>query len=92
MEGLPRLVDALCEVGDGLCWDNLCLVRWVSVRHAVGLSGGRDRPGTEKREGCPRATGGDQSYPVAGRRVVTNTICVAWGALGSWRCRVVGGR
>jgi hypothetical protein len=90
MDGLPRLVNVSCEVGDGLCQDILCLVRWVSIRHAVGPSSARDRPGTEKRGGHPRATGGDQSYPVAGRQVVTNTVCVVWGVPGSWRCRVVG--
>jgi hypothetical protein len=75
MDGLPRLVNVLCEVGDGLCWDNLCLARWVGVRHAVGLSSARERPGTETREG-PHAKGGDQSYPVAGRRVATNAVRV----------------
>jgi hypothetical protein len=86
----PQLVDVSYEVGDGLCWDNLCLVRWVGVRHAVGPSGARERPGTETREG-PRAKGGDRSYPVAGHRVVTNTVRV-WGAPGSWRCHVIGRR
>jgi hypothetical protein len=61
-DGLPWLVNASCEVGNGLCQDILCLVRWVGVRHAVGPSGARDRPGTERGE--PHATGGDQSYPV----------------------------
>jgi hypothetical protein len=50
----------------------------------------RDRPGTEKRGGRPHAIGGDGSYPVAGRRVVTNAVRVVWGAPGSWRCSVVG--
>jgi hypothetical protein len=35
----PQLVDVSCKVEDGLCRDILCLVRWVSVRHAVGPSG-----------------------------------------------------
>jgi hypothetical protein len=72
----PRLVDVSCEVGDGLCRDILYLVRWVGIRHAVGLSSARDRPGTERRRGRSRATGGDRLYPIAGCRVVTNTICV----------------
>jgi hypothetical protein len=54
----PRLVDVSCEVGNGLCQDNLCLVWWDGVRHAVGLSSARDRPGMEKREGRLCATGG----------------------------------
>jgi hypothetical protein len=58
-DGLPRLVDVPCEVGDRLCQDILCLVRWVGVRHAVGPSGARECPGMETREGCPRAKGGD---------------------------------
>jgi hypothetical protein len=72
----PQLVDASCEVGDGLCRDNPSLVRWVGVRHAVGPSGARDRPGMEKRGGHPRATGGNRLYPI---RVVTNTIRVVRG-------------
>jgi hypothetical protein len=67
MDSLPRLVDALCEVGDGVCEDILCLIRWVGVRHVVGPSSARDCPGTEKREDRPHATGGDRLYPVAGR-------------------------
>jgi hypothetical protein len=35
-DGLPRLVDALCEVGDGQCRDILCLVQRVGVRHGAG--------------------------------------------------------
>jgi hypothetical protein len=31
----PRLVDASCEVGDGLCRDILCLIQWVGVRHCL---------------------------------------------------------
>jgi hypothetical protein len=88
MDGLPRLVDTLCEVGDRLCQNILCLVQWVGMRHAVGPSGARDRLGMEKREGRPRTTGGDRSYPVAGRRVVTNTIRVVWGALGLLETRM----
>jgi hypothetical protein len=73
-DGLPQLVNVSCEVGDGLCQDILCLVRWVSVRfvrwvgvrHVVGPSSARDRLGMKKRGGHPRATGGDWSYPVAG--------------------------
>jgi hypothetical protein len=53
----PRLVDVSCEVGDGLCWDTLCLVQWVGVRHAVGPSGVGECPGTETREGRPCARG-----------------------------------
>jgi hypothetical protein len=81
-DGLPWLVNVSCEVGDGLCRDILCLVRWVSVRHAVGPSGARDCLGTEKRGGRPRATRGDRSYPAVGHRVVTNTIHVIWGVPG----------
>jgi hypothetical protein len=66
-DSLPRLVDASCEVGDGLCRDIVRLIRWVGIRHTVGLSGARDRPGTETREGCPRAKGEDRSYAVARR-------------------------
>ena len=50
-----RLVDASCEVGEGLCRDILCLVRWVGVRHAVGPSGVGERPRTETREHRPGA-------------------------------------
>jgi hypothetical protein len=82
MDSLPRLVDASCEVGDELCQDILCLVRWVGVRHAVGPSSVRDCLGTEKRGGRPCATGGDRSYPVVGCRVVMNAIRVVWGAPG----------
>jgi hypothetical protein len=57
MGGLPRLVDASCEVGDRLCQDILCLVRWVSARHTVGPSGARDRPGMEERGGHGAWTG-----------------------------------
>jgi hypothetical protein len=39
MDGLPRLVDVSCEVGDGQCWDIFCLVQWVGVRHRIGPSG-----------------------------------------------------
>jgi hypothetical protein len=28
-----QLVDVSCEVGEGLCRDNLYLVRWVGARH-----------------------------------------------------------
>jgi hypothetical protein len=54
---VSRLVDVSFEVGEGLCRDILCLVRWVGVRHAVGLSGVGKRPGMEMREGCPRTRG-----------------------------------
>jgi hypothetical protein len=54
-----RLVDASCEVGKGLCWDILCLIRWVGIRHTVGLSGVGERPRTETREGHAP---GDRSY------------------------------
>jgi hypothetical protein len=77
-DGLPWLVDVLCEVGERLCRDILCLVRWVGVRHAVGPSSARDCLGTERRGGRPRAMGGDRSYPIAVHQVVTNTICVVW--------------
>jgi hypothetical protein len=60
--------------GNSLFQDILCLVRWVGVRHAVGPSGTRDRPGTERRRGHPHTTGRDGLYPVAGHRVVTNTM------------------
>jgi hypothetical protein len=52
-----RLVDASCEVGEGLCRDILCLVRWVGVRHAVGPSSVGECPRTETRERRPRAGG-----------------------------------
>jgi hypothetical protein len=75
-DGLPRLVDVSCEVGDGPCWDILCLVRWVSIRHAVGPSGVINRLGTNKRSSMCCAAGGDRSYPVAGRQAVMNTVHV----------------
>jgi hypothetical protein len=65
-DGLPWPVDASCEVGDGLCRDILCLVRWVGVRLAVGPSGARDRSETERRGGRPRAMGEDQSHSLCG--------------------------
>jgi hypothetical protein len=43
-DGLPRLVNALCEVRDVQCRDNLLLVQWVSFRHGLGLSSARDHP------------------------------------------------
>jgi hypothetical protein len=90
-DGLPWLVNASCEVGNGWCRDIVCLVRWVGVRHAVGPSGARDCLGTEKRGGCPCATRGDWPYPVSGCRVVTNTIRVVWGVRGVYtEGRVVG--
>jgi hypothetical protein len=42
---------------------------WDGIRHVVGPPGASDRPGRKKRRG-------DQSYPIAGHRVVTNTIRV----------------
>jgi hypothetical protein len=65
--GHPRLVDASCEVGEGLCWDILCLVRWVGVRHAVGPSSVGEHLATDTREGCPCT---NRSYLVGGRRSV----------------------
>jgi hypothetical protein len=50
-----RLVDASCEVGEGLCRDILCLVQRVGVRHTVGPSGVGERPRTETREGRTRS-------------------------------------
>jgi hypothetical protein len=47
-----RLVHVLCDVGERLCRDILCLVRWVGVRHTVGPSGVGERPRMEMREGC----------------------------------------
>jgi hypothetical protein len=79
----PWLVDVLCEVGDRLCRDILCLVRWVGIRHVVGLSGARECPRTETW------MTGERSYPVGGHRVTTNTVCVVE-APGCWRCRVCG--
>jgi hypothetical protein len=49
-----RLVDVSCEVGEGLCQDILCLLRWVGVKHAVGLSSVGERLRTETRESCTR--------------------------------------
>ncbi|KAJ7895932.1 hypothetical protein B0H14DRAFT_2558392 [Mycena olivaceomarginata] len=40
--GLPQLVDTLCEVEGRQCQDNLCLVRWVGVSYRLGLSSARD--------------------------------------------------
>jgi hypothetical protein len=80
----PRLVDASCEVGDGLCRDILCLVRWVGIRHTVGPSGVRERPQTEMW------MTGERSYPVGGHQVTTNAVCVVWEAPGCWRCHVCG--
>jgi hypothetical protein len=48
-DGLPRLVNASCKVGDRLCQDILCLVQWVDVRHVVGPSSATDHLGTERR-------------------------------------------
>jgi hypothetical protein len=79
-DGLPRLVDMSCEVGDGLCQDILCLVRWVGVRYMVGPSGVIQSLGTEKRGSCPRVAPreGTSRILLLGR-VVMNTICVVWG-------------
>jgi hypothetical protein len=52
-DGLLPLVDASFEVGDRLCRDILCLIRWVGVRYAVGPSSVRDHRGMEKRGGRP---------------------------------------
>ncbi|KAJ7799367.1 hypothetical protein B0H14DRAFT_3787976 [Mycena olivaceomarginata] len=40
--GLSWLVDTLCEVGEGQCWDILCLIQWVGVKHGLGPSDARD--------------------------------------------------
>jgi hypothetical protein len=65
MDGLPRLVDVSCEVGDRQCRDILCLIQWVGVRHGVGPSSVRDRLEMENRGlSTRRTTGGDRSYPV----------------------------
>jgi hypothetical protein len=66
-----RLVDASCEVGEGLCQDILCLVRWVGVRHAVGPSGVGERPRTEMREGRTRQGTG---HIAGGGQVAMNAV------------------
>jgi hypothetical protein len=64
-DSLPQLVNTSCEVRNRQCWDILCLVQWVSVRHGVGLSGARDCLGTGNRGRLStRAMGGNHSYPV----------------------------
>jgi hypothetical protein len=65
-----RLVDASCELGEGLCQDILCLVRWVGFKHAVGPSGVGECPRTETREGCMRRGTG---RIVGGHRVATRS-------------------
>jgi len=57
-----RLVDASCEVGEGLCRDILCLVRWVGVRHAVGPSGWESV--RQRKRGDAVHAPRDRSYPV----------------------------
>jgi hypothetical protein len=50
-----RLVDASCEVGEGLCRDNLCLVRWVGARHRpVWESVREQKRGDVVRQGTSR--------------------------------------
>jgi hypothetical protein len=44
----PQLVNALCEVGDGLCRDILCLVRWVGVRHRPARGIVREHKGGDR--------------------------------------------
>jgi hypothetical protein len=80
-----RLVDVSCEVGERLCQDIFCFVRWVGVRHAVGPSGVGERPRTETREG--RTLQGTGRI-VGGRRVATNTVRAVPGALVRWMQKV----
>jgi hypothetical protein len=75
-DSLPWLVNVSCEVGDGLCRDIVCLIRWVGARHAVGPSGAINCLGTDKRSSIHRAVGGDQLCPAAGCQAVMNAICV----------------
>jgi hypothetical protein len=69
-DGLPRLVDALCGVRDGLCRDILCLVRWVG-RQAHGRSVRCERLSGNGKEGRSSMHHGrelDVSYPSSDER------------------------
>jgi hypothetical protein len=81
MDGLPRLVNAPCEVGNGQCRNILRLVQWVGVRHMVGLSSARDRLETENGRGSPRVAP-HRSYPVNDYWTpsLMSAVRVVWGA------------
>jgi hypothetical protein len=94
MDGLPRLVDASCEVRDGLCRDVLCLIRWVSVRHGIGPPGGRDHLETEKRGGHLRIAPREGISCINDYWMLCRDVCNPCGmgstGLVHWRC-VYGG-
>jgi hypothetical protein len=94
MEGLPRLVDGSCEVGDRLCWDILCLVRWFGVGHGVGPSGARHRLEMEKRGGHPCVAPREGIGRIDDYWTLRSDVCNSCGmgstGLVRWRC-VYGG-
>jgi hypothetical protein len=85
-DGLPQLVNALCEVGDEQCRDIICLVRRVGVRHGVGPSGVRDCLGMENRGRLSMCHGRGSVVSMIYWTPCDDVLCVGRASLVRWRC------